>query len=53
MEAKRLYSLAQIKAYNLIKSKIWSCVMDPGNRNQASEQKVVELILLRDLMKEV
>jgi len=51
-EWKRSFNLRQIKTYNLIKNSIWNCVM-PTEAEVNKEDMVVELVLLRDLMKEL
>ena len=52
-DKKRNFSLEQIKTYNLIKGAVWNCVIMDGESNLPKEQQKVELVLLRDLMKEL
>jgi len=51
-DKKRTFSLYQIKCYNLVKTAVWNCVMD-NESDIPKEEQEVELVLLRDLMKEI
>ena len=50
-EKKRSFNLKQIKTYNMIKKAIWNCGMPTGP--VPKEERVVDLVLLRDLMREI
>ena len=51
-EAKRQYNLSKIATYNLIKAVIWQCAFKLSPET-ARRQELVDLILLRQLMREI